>query len=80
MLSLLAFVTGGALLGIKPIGSDTEHVVALDADAVQDRTDDGTGLTHGFHAGRMLVDGSTRGKLGAHVEILARAGSRPKRG
>jgi len=80
MLRLLAFVTGGALLGIKLIGSYAEHVIALDADAVQDGTDDGTRLTHGFHAGRMLVDCSTRGKLGGHVEILARGSVLPKRG
>ena len=36
----LAFVTDGALLCIKPIGSDAEHIVALDADAVDDGTDD----------------------------------------
>jgi hypothetical protein len=39
-----AFVAVRALLGIKPIGSHTEHIVALDADAVDDRTDDRTGL------------------------------------
>ena len=39
-----AFVTDGALFGIKSIGSDAEHVVALDADAMDDRTDDGAGL------------------------------------
>ncbi len=36
-----AFVTDGALLGIKPIGRDAEHVVALYADAVDDGTYDG---------------------------------------
>ncbi len=40
----LAFVTDGALLGIKPIGRDAEHVVALDADAMDDRTYDGARL------------------------------------
>jgi hypothetical protein len=40
----LAFVTDGALLGIKPIGSDAEHIIALDADAVDHGTDDGAGL------------------------------------
>jgi hypothetical protein len=38
-----AFVTDGALLGIKPVRRDAEHVVALDAHAVDDRTDDGAG-------------------------------------
>jgi hypothetical protein len=44
MARLLAFVTDGALLGIKPIWRDGEHVVALDTDAVDDRTYDGAGL------------------------------------
>jgi hypothetical protein len=39
-----AFVTDGALLGIKSVGSDAEHVVALDADTVDDGTYDGAGL------------------------------------
>jgi hypothetical protein len=75
-----AFVTGGALFGIKSIGSDAEHVVALDADAVQDGTDYGAGLTQGFHAGRMLVDGATRRKFRGHGEILARVGARQNSG
>ena len=37
-------MTDRALLGIKPIGSDAEHIIALDADAVDDRTYDGAGL------------------------------------
>ncbi len=37
-------MTDGALLGIKSIGRNAEHVVALDADAVDDRTYDGAGL------------------------------------
>jgi hypothetical protein len=44
MAGLLTFVTNGALLGIKPIWRDAEHVVALDADAVNDRTYNGAGL------------------------------------
>jgi hypothetical protein len=40
----LAFVTVGALLGIKPIWRDAEHIVALYADAVDDRADDCAGL------------------------------------
>ena len=31
----LTLVTGGALLGIKSVGSYRKHVVALDADAVE---------------------------------------------
>jgi hypothetical protein len=41
---LSAFVTGGALLGIKLIGRNAEHVVALDAHAMDDRADDRAGL------------------------------------
>jgi hypothetical protein len=37
-------VAVGALLGIKAIGRDPEHIVALDADAVDDRADNGAGL------------------------------------
>jgi len=33
-------VTDGALLGIKSIGRDAKHIVALDAHAVDDRTYD----------------------------------------
>jgi hypothetical protein len=40
----LSFVAVWALLSIKPIGSNAEHIVALDADTMDDRTDDGTGL------------------------------------
>jgi hypothetical protein len=40
----LTFVTDGALLGIKPVGSDAEHIIALDADAMDDGTDDRAGL------------------------------------
>ena len=40
----LAFVAVGALLGIKPIWRDAEHIVALYADAVDDRADDCAGL------------------------------------
>jgi hypothetical protein len=39
----LSLVTYRALLGIKPIGSNAEHVVALDADTMDDGTDDGCG-------------------------------------
>jgi hypothetical protein len=40
----LTFVTVWALLGIKSIRRDAEHIVALDADPVDDRADDGAGL------------------------------------
>ena len=55
----LAFVTNGALLDIKPIGRHVEHVVALDADAVDNRAYDGAGLGRfgqatGRRSGRLL--------------------------
>jgi hypothetical protein len=40
----LTFVTVWALLGIKSIRRDAEHIVALDADPVDDRANDGAGL------------------------------------
>jgi hypothetical protein len=64
MLSLLAFVTRGALLGIKPIRRDAKHVIALDANAVEDRTDNGGGLPYRFHSDRMLVDCSVGSGFG----------------
>jgi hypothetical protein len=39
-----AFVAVGALFGIKSIRGHREHVVALDADAVEDGANDGAGL------------------------------------
>jgi len=47
-----AFVADRALLGIKSIGRDAEHIVALDADTVDDRTDDGAWLDWFFRATR----------------------------
>jgi len=35
------FVAIGALLGIKSVRGDSEHIVALDADAVDHGADDG---------------------------------------
>jgi hypothetical protein len=61
---ILAFVTIGALLDIKLIGSDLKHVVALDAHAVEYGADVAARLAHGLHAGRMLVDGPIGGRLG----------------
>ena len=48
-----ALVAVGALLGIKPIRRDAEHIVALDADAVDDRADDCAGLERLFCHRRM---------------------------
>ena len=71
---LLAFVTNGALLGIKPIRRDAEHVVALDADAVDDRTDDGAGLGRFVRATRRRSASFLRDALSGHWRILARCG------
>ena len=58
-----AFVTGGALLGIKPVRRDAEHIIALDADAVDDRTYDGAGLDGFVQATGRRSDGFLRGVL-----------------
>ncbi len=71
---LLALVTDGALLGIKPVGSDAEHVIALDADAVDDRTYDGAGLDGFAQATRSRSGGFLGGALSGHRRILARGG------
>ncbi len=67
-----AFVTDGALLGIKPIRRDAEHIVALDADAVDDRADDGAGLDWFVQATRRRGDGFFRDAISGHKPILAR--------
>ncbi len=67
-----AFVTGGALLGIKPVRRDAEHIVALDADAVDDRTYDGGGVDGLVHASRRRSGGLARDALGRHERILTR--------
>ena len=54
---LLAFVAVGALLGIKPIWRDAEHIVALDADAMDNGADDGAGLERLVGVRRMGSDG-----------------------
>ncbi len=74
----LAFVTGGALLGIKPIGGYAEHIIALDADAVDDRTDDGAGLDGFVQATRGGSGGFLGDALGRHGGILARRGMTSK--
>ena len=66
-----AFVTDGALLGIKPVGSDAEHVIALDADAVDDRAYDGAGLGRFVQTTRRRSGGFFGGALGGHERILA---------
>jgi hypothetical protein len=64
-------VTDGALLGIKPVGSDAEHIIALDADAVDDGTYDGAGLGRFAQAARRRSDHFLRDALGRHGRILA---------
>jgi len=67
-----AFVTDGALLGIKPVRRDAEHIVALDAHAVDDGTYDGAGLGWFLRATSRRSDGFLRDALGRHERILAR--------
>jgi hypothetical protein len=75
---LLTFVTNGALLGIKPVGSDAEHVIALDADAMDDGTYDGAGLDGFAQATRRRSGGAFLGAgLSGHKRILARGGLPP---
>ena len=69
-----AFVTDWALLGIKPIWRDAEHIVALDADTVDDRAYDGARLHWLAQATRRRSDGFLRDALSGHGRILARRG------
>jgi hypothetical protein len=72
-----AFVTGGALFGIKLIGRDDEHIVALDTDTVKNRADDRTGLARIFRAGRRHSGGLLGIRFGGHEAILAWGSRRP---
>jgi len=65
-----AFVTDGALLGIKPIGSHAEHIIALDANTVDDRTDDGAGLGRFVQTTRRRSGRFVRDALGRHRRSL----------
>jgi len=69
-----AFVTDGALLGIKAIGRNAEHIIALDADAVDDRANDGARLDGFVQATRGKSGGFLWDALGGHERILARRG------
>ena len=59
-------MTDGALLGIKPIRRDAEHIVALDADAVDDGAYDGAGLDWFVQANRRRGDGFFRDAISRH--------------
>ena len=72
-------MTGGALLGIKSVRSDAEHIVALDANAVDDRTDDGAGLWRFRQAARGRSGRLFRNALGGHEGILARCSMASKK-
>ena len=67
-----AFVTGGALFSIKLIGSDAEHVVALDANAVEDSTANGGGVRRFTLVSGMRIDGLAGDVVGRHAGILTR--------
>ena len=67
-------MTVGALLGIKSVGGDTEHIIALDADAVDDRAYDSAGLDRFVQAARRRSSGFLGDALSSHGRILARRG------
>ena len=66
-----ALVAVGALFGIKPIGSYREHVIALDADTVEDRADDGAGLYRLDRCRGMRLSVFLWAGFGRHGSILA---------
>ncbi len=72
-----ALVAVRALLGIKPIGCDAEHVVALDADAVDDGTNDSAELGRFAGAARRRSSGFLRDVFSRHGRIVARRAPRP---
>ena len=53
----LAFVTGGALLCIKPIRRDAKHVVALDANTVENRAYNRRRRTGSFRIQKVSLGG-----------------------
>jgi hypothetical protein len=65
-------VTIRALLGIKLVRRNRKHIVALDAHAVKNGTDDGAGLHCPRGAARCQNSGLFRGTFGGHGRILAR--------
>src|SRR5258708_36705453 len=69
-----AFVTDWALLSIKPIWRDAEHIVALDADTVDDRAYDGARLHWLAQATRRRSEGFLRSGISGHEGMLAPRG------
>jgi len=72
------FVTGRALLGIKPIGRDAKHVVALDANAVENGAYDGSRSARDARGGRTRDAACLRQALRGHELILACRAARLK--
>ena len=72
-------MTGGALLGIKLIGRNAEHVVALDTYAMDDRANDRAWLDGLCCACRSCAGSMVGSGLCGHGEILARGCSEAKR-
>jgi hypothetical protein len=70
-----AFVTGGALFGIKLIRSNAKHVVALDADAMKNGARDRRKLGRALGSGRSGMGASG---FSSHGTMVARAGWRSK--
>jgi len=60
-------VTGGALLGIKLIGAHPKHVVALNANAVENWTGDALERRRTLWSGRTVFGANG---LGCHGPIL----------
>ena len=67
-----ALVAVRALFGIKPIRRDAEHIVALDAHAMDDGTNDGAGLGRFAEAARRRSSGFLGNAFSGHERILAR--------
>ena len=72
-------MTNRALLGIKSIGRNAKHIVALDAHAVDDRTDNGARLGRFGQAARGRSGRLFRNALGGHEGILARCSMASKK-
>jgi hypothetical protein len=73
-----AFVAVGALLGIESIRGNGEHIVALDANAVEHGADDGAGLGRFSNGGRIGGGGCFVTAFSGHGRILARQGAASK--
>ena len=67
-----ALVAVRALFGIKPIRRDAEHIVALDADAMDDGTNDRAGMEGLVQTARRRSASFLWNAFSRHERILAR--------